>query len=286
MASKNYYGLLGLDSTATPEEIKKAYRRLALRYHPDHNKGDRRSEEKFKDISEAYGVLRDPRKRARYDMYGIGPRAAAWPSGGPTPPPEDIPHSRVDDDTAEADLFSKLFRSKSHRARPARGRGGDELRAITAITLEEAFRGTTRLIKPNGETIRFTINPGIADGQVLRLPGVGGHGGDVLITVTVEHHPVFERMGNDLYCTVTVPLYTAVLGGKVPLRTFHGMINVDITPGTRPDATLRLASMGMPLYGRGSGFGDCFVRLQIDIPSNLTEEEIILFRRLRSLRDS
>jgi curved DNA-binding protein len=307
MNYKDYYKLLGVAKSATPEEIKKAYRKLALKYHPDKAKGDKAAEEKFKDINEANEVLSDPEKRKKYDQFGedwkhyqeggAQPGGFDWSkyAGGG----EERAHrtSREDFDSmfsgqGVGDLFELLFgqRGGSTRRRRTAPVKGDDIEAETTLSLEEAYAGATRLISLEDQTIRVSIKPGIVDGQMLRIAGKGGAGmnggpgGDLYLTIRIMPHPEFDRKGNDLHCDVLVDLYTALLGGKAQVKSLKGAVNVDIPKETPNGAVLRLRGLGMPVYGRKNEFGNLFVKVLIQIPEHLSDQETDLFRKLADLR--
>jgi curved DNA-binding protein len=308
MNFKDYYKLLGVPRTATPEEIRKAYRKLALKYHPDKTKGDKAAEEKFKDVNEANEVLSDPEKRKKYDRFGEDwkhyqesggqPGGFDWSKYAGGPGGRGRQATREDFDTmfgegGIGDIFEMLFgqRGGTRRGRRSAGIRGEDFNAETTISLEEAYAGSTRLIKLDGQTIRITIKPGITDGQVLRISGKGGAGygggpgGELYLTVRIMPHPEFERKGNDLHVDMPVALYTAVLGGKTQVRTLKDTVKVDIPAGTPNGTVLRLRGLGMPVYGRKNEFGNLFVNVVIQIPDHLTAQETELFRRLAALRE-
>lgn len=273
MTYKDYYKDLGIGKNATAAEIKKAYRALAKQYHPDKAKGDKAAEEKFKEINEANEVLSDPVKRKKYDQFGADwkhyEEAGAQPGGfdwskyatagagqarwGGTNE-SDSTYS----DVAVDDLFEMLFGQRSGQ-RPGR-QGvvikGEDLATETTLSLEEAYHGTTRLIRLNGQTIKVTIKPGVADQQMLRIAGKGGKGsrggsnGDLFLTVRIAPHTEFRREVNDLYGDLPVELYTAVLGGKTFIRTLKDKVAVNIPKGTPNGKDLSLRGLGMPVYGK------------------------------------
>ena len=325
MTYKDYYKDLGVGKTATPAEIKKAYRRLANKYHPDKTKGDKTSEEKFKEINEANEVLSDPVKRKKYDQFGADWKqyeaAGAQPGGfdwskyardrsgqtrrtdgrqTATDSSSGQAHNMSQEEFSErftdegvGDLFEMLF--GQHTGGQRRGRRnvvvkGEDIAADTTLSLEEAYHGSTRLIQLNGQTIKVTIKPGVADQQMLRIAGKGGAGsnggsnGDLYITIKVAPHPEFQRRGNDLYCDRPVDLYTAILGGKERIKTLKNTINLDIPKETPNGKTLRLMGLGMPVYGTKNEFGNLYVTLIIKLPDHLSEQEIGLFRKLSELR--
>jgi curved DNA-binding protein len=307
MTYKDYYKVLGVPRTATPDEIKKAYRKLAMEYHPDKTRGNKAAEEKFKDVNEANEVLSDPEKRKKYDRFGedwkhyqetgAQPGGFDWSKyagggGGQARRMSREEYDAIFGGESVGDIFELLFgqRGASRRGRRAAAIKGDDLEAETTLTLDEAYHGSTRLIELGGQTIRVTIKPGIADGQVLRIAGKGGAGmyggpsGDLYLTVRIMPHPDLHRKGNDLQCDLAVELYTAVLGGKAQVRTLKGTVNVDIQKGTPNGTALRLRGLGMPIYGRKNEFGDLFVKVVIKIPDHLSEQEMELFRKLSALR--
>lgn len=304
MNYKDYYKVLGVPSTATDAEIKKAYRKLALKYHPDKNKADKAAMQKFNDINDANQVLSDPEKRKKYDQFGADYKH--YEASGAKP--EGFDWSRYASNTSgrsyrmsgedfssmsggddQSDLFELLFGRREARQRRRSYKGAD-LEAETTLSLEEAFEGTTRIIKLNGQTIRVKITRGIANHQVMRIaakgePGLnGGPPGDFYLTVKIAPHPIFNRKGNDLFCALPVPLYTAVLGGKTLVKTLSGAVKVDIPLETPNHKELRLRGLGMPVFGTKDAHGDLFVVVNIQIPEHLTEQETELFGQLAALR--
>ena len=307
MNYKDYYKDLGVGKNATAAEIKKAYRALANKYHPDKTKGDKIAEEKFKDINEANEVLSDPVKRKKYDQFGADWKqyeaAGAQPGGfdwskyasgrgGQTRRTSANESDSTFTDEGVGDLFEMLFGQHSGQKRGRRSvvLKGEDLEAETTLSLEEAYHGSTRFLKINDQTIKIIIKPGIMDQHVLRLEGNGGRGlnggpnGDLYITIKVVSHPEFQRKGNDLYCDRPVDLYTAVLGGKARIKTLKNIVNVDIPKETPNGKMLRLLGLGMPVYGTKNEFGNLYVTIVIQLPDHLSEEEIELFRKLSALR--
>jgi curved DNA-binding protein len=307
MTYKDYYKVLGVGKTATTDEIKKAYRKLANKYHPDKTKGDKTAEEKFKDINEANGVLSDPVKRKKYDQFGADwkhyEEAGAQPGGfdwskytsgrgGQTHTMSQEEFSAMFNEEGAGDLFENIFGQHSGERRGKRNRAikGEDFEAETTLSLEEAYHGSTRFLKIHSQTIKIIMKPGIMDQQVLRLEGKGGRGlnggpnGDLYITIKVASHPEFQRKGNDLYCDRTVDLYTAVLGGKARIKTLKDTVNVDIPKETPNGKMLRLLGLGMPVYGTKNEFGNLYVTIVIRLPDHLSEQEIELFGKLSALR--
>jgi curved DNA-binding protein len=307
MAYRDYYKDLGVGNKATPAEIKKAYRRLAVRYHPDKNRGDSSAEERFKVISEANEVLSDPAKRKKYDQFGADwkqyqeggaqPGGFDWSKyasgrGGQTHRTATHESDARFADQAVNDLFEVLFGQRGGQRGGRRGVviNGEDLETETTLSLEEAYHGTTRLIQLHGQTIRVTIKPGVADQQTLRIPGKGGGGlgggpnGDLYLTVKIAQHPEFYRKGDDLHCNLPVELYAAVLGGKTQIKTLKGEVTVTIPKGTPNGKELRLRSLGMPVYAKKNEFGNLLAKVDIVLPQHLGEEETKLFRELAALR--
>lgn len=301
--AKDYYSILGLTKTATEEEIKKAFRKLAVKYHPDKNAGNKEAEEKFKEINEAYEVLSDPEKRKRYDRYGAnwdqfngaqqGPHQyqGASPGGGQYDHFEGGPREFFGESGDFSDLFGEFF-NRSGAAGSGRRGGrkykGQDYNAAMSITLEEAFHGTARVITVNEQKIRITLKPGAYAGLTIKLagkgaPGInGGPAGDLYITIQVLPHPVYQREGDHLRQTVTVDLFTAVLGGEKEVSTFPGMVKLKIPAGTQNGKVLRIRGKGMPVYNRAGEAGDMLVEIRVWIPEQLTEQQRQLFRQLQS----
>ncbi len=296
--ARDYYEILGVPRNATEKEIRQAYRRLARKYHPDVNPGDKEAEQKFKEIQEAYEVLSDPEKRAKYDRYGHAWRQAEQGFAGPTPDFE-TPGMGFDFRTFAEEfdlgsLFDRFFgggrAGRTTWAPPIRGQ---DIEQPVELSLEEAYHGTTRLIEvpsPTGaRRIEVRIPPGVTDGTRVRVAGEGGPGfaggprGDLYLVVSIRPHPLFERKGDDLYTEVAVPLYTAILGGEVPVQTLKGRVMLKIPPETQNGRVFRLAGLGMPRL-HGSGHGDLYAKVRVVLPTNLTERERALFEELRRLR--
>lgn len=307
MEYKDYYKILGVSKNATKDDIKKAYRKLAMKYHPDKNKGDKNAEEKFKEINEANEVLSDDEKRKKYDELGDnwkyyrdsggtneGFDWSRWTSsGGSRQYDFGDTFNEFFGDSGYSDFFDMIFGSGRGRRSSARGSydsPGKDYAAELHITLEEAFKGTEKIFRYRQQSIKLKIKPGIESGHVLKLPGKGGKStvsgksGDLLITVIVDNHPYFERKGNDIYTELYIDLYTAVLGGKVSINTFRGDVKLTIPKGTQNGKILRLQKLGMPYYDTPSVSGDLYVKILIKIPENLSQKEILLFKELQKLR--
>jgi curved DNA-binding protein len=307
MNYKDYYSILGVPKTATADEIKKAYHKLAVKYHPDKTKGNKTANEKFMEINEANQVLSDPEKRKKYDQFGADwkhyEEAGAQPGGFDWSKyaSSGAAHKQgMSSDEFESmfsgggdvDLFELLFGERGGRRRGRRNTAfkGEDLNAETMLTLEEAYHGSTRLIQLDDQTIRVTIPRGIADGQVLRVSGKGAAGmsggspGDLYLTVKISQHSEFHRKGNDLYREMPVELYTAMLGGKTLVKTLKGAVKVDIPKETPNHKELILRGLGMPVFNKKNAFGDMYVTIDIQLPDHLTSQETELFEKLAVLR--
>ncbi|MDY6878530.1 MAG: J domain-containing protein [Chloroflexota bacterium] len=319
MEYKDYYQTLGVDRNASEKDIKRAYRRLARQFHPDVNPDDRRAEEKFKEINEAYEVLGDKEKRTKYDRLGASWQQ--WQRTGQDPGQFDWSQwftgapggTRVEWSGdlgnifggAGADMFSDFFRSlfggmggtgrtrttddpfrRTTRQRTLRGQN---MEAPVEITLEEAFHGTTRVLERDGQRIQVKIPPGARSGSKVRIAGKGGPGhgggptGDLYLNVTVKPHPALKREGDNLRCDVNVDLYTAVLGGQVLVPALSGDVSLKIPPGTSGGKTFRLRGKGMPNPRHPKQRGDLLVTVQVRIPKKLSARERELFEELARL---
>jgi curved DNA-binding protein len=313
MEYKDYYKTLGVDRKASEEDIKRAYRKLALQYHPDKNPGDTKAEERFKEINEAYQVLSDPAKRARYDQ--LGESYSRWqqrgaPQGGfnweewATHSPQGG-NVRVEygdlSDLFEGGGFSEFFQ-RIFGGRPdmgptytRRGPAGRQQaptqrpsyeQQIT-ISLQEAFQGSTRRIEVDGRRLEVKTPPGAKTGTKVRVADAvttpEGLKGDLYLVLQVADDPRFERKGDDLYTDVPVDLYTAILGGEVTVTTMNGNVVLTIPAGTQPAQTFRLAGRGMPQLRNPQKRGDLYVRARVHIPKKLSDPERELFEELARL---
>lgn len=301
MASKDFYKTLGIAKNASSEDIKKAYRKLALQYHPDKNKGDKIAEEKFKAVNEANSVLIDPEKRKLYDQYGenweqvqqggpAGGGASGRPRTARQQPPFSFDASDFENDERFEDLFSQFFGGQqAGRGRAPRARNGADLEAEVQISLEDAFNGMTRMLSLGTEQYRLTLKKGVREGQQFRLRGKGqpgqngGKTGDLLLNIRIAPHPRYTRTGNDLRCKQSVDLVAAVLGGKARVPTLHGEKVMTLQPGTQNGAVLRMRGLGMPVYDTSGSFGDLYVEIMVEIPRELSAKERELYEALREL---
>lgn len=301
MAFIDYYKVLGVAPDATQADIRKAYRRLAKKYHPDINKEDPQAQERFQAINEANEVLGNPDKRKKYDEYGEhwkhadeyeaqrreyearnnsfgGFNYGNYSSWG------DFSGS-TSNAGGFSDFFEQLFGSmKSRRATRERAQ---DLQATLNISLHEAATTHKQTFNINGENIRITLPAGIADGQQIRLRGRGikgteGERGDLYITIHIEPDPIFERSGNDLLLTATADIYTLLLGGEVTLPTLGGEVRMNIKAGTPPDSKLRLKGKGFPVYKEEGVAGDLIVTIKMVMPT-LNEQQKELLKKIRDL---
>ncbi len=317
MEYKDYYKVLGVSRDADEKEIKKAFRKLARKYHPDLNQGDKASEEKFKEINEAYEVLSDPEKRQKYNQFGTYWRQYQRAGGTPddfnwknwksqpggqytyrTASPEDF-EQIFGQMGGFSDFFETLFggirrqgtrssRSpRGYKTSPQRGRDSE---AKVKITLDEAFRGTTRILQwDDGKKIEVKIPKGVKSGSKIRLKGqggsapMGGPAGDLYLKVEVLPHPLYQRKGDDLNMTIPVDLYTAILGGEAEVAAIDRTVKLTIPPGTTNGKKFRLRGLGMPNLSDPSKRGDLIVTVDVRLPKHISAEEKKLFEKLRDL---
>jgi curved DNA-binding protein len=291
----DYYKTLGLDKTAKPEDIKKAYRKLARKHHPDLNPNDKEAHKKFQQINEANEVLSDPEKKKKYDQYGKDWQHAeqfekARQSGPGPQNPGGYSYSGDADEGDFSSFFESLFggTGNSGRGRQTKFRGQD-YNAELQLTLKQAYTTHQQTLGVNGKNIRITIPAGIENGQVIKLknygaPGVnGGPNGDLYITFSITNHPVYKRSGNDLYMNATIDLYTALLGGETTIDTLSGKIKLKVNPETQHGTKIRLKGKGFPVYKKDGEFGDLYVTYEVKLPVNLTEKQKALFTELSNM---
>jgi len=312
MEYRDYYKVLGVERNATEQDIKKAYRKLALKYHPDRNQGNKQAEEQFKEINEAYQVLSDPTKRARYDQLGesysryqqnggapggfnwsdwVAQSQARGGQGGVR-----VEYGDLEDlfGGGFSDFFNSIFGGGGGAARGeprtrTRRTGARQVPASyeqpVTISFQEAYRGTERVIQVDNRRLEVKIPPGARTGTRVRVPGGGpagldGKPTDLYLVIDVTPDPRFEVRGDDLYTDVTVDLYTAVLGGQATVVTPGGNVLLTIPPGTQPGQTFRLAGRGMPKLRNPEVHGDLYARVKVQVPKNLTSRQRELFQEL------
>ena len=317
MEYRDYYQTLGVSKDADEKEIKRAFRKLARECHPDVNPGDARAEERFKEINEAHEVLSDPEKRAKYDQLGsawrdwdrMGGRPgdfdwSQWATGAPGGAGQRV-HVRygtpedLDDlfggGSPFSDFFSQIFGGMGvgvggspggfeYRVRPQRGRDYEQK---VAISLREAYQGTARTLQKDGRRLEVKIPPGARTGTRVRIAGEGGPGaaggaaGDMYLRVDVLPDPQFERRDDDLYTTVPVDLYTAVLGGQTQVPTLSSPVRLTIPAGTQNGRTFRLRGKGMPRLRQPDQHGDLYAKVDVQLPTQLGARQRELFEELR-----
>ena len=293
MAFIDYYKILGISKDATQEDIKKAYRKLARKYHPDLNKNNPNAQEKFQEINEANEVLSNPEKRKRYDEYGENWKYAEELEKQKKRQTKEQSGTREgtfwysDDNTSGfSDFFEELFGNRYRNYN--RTMRGKDYESELHLTLRQAAEEQKQILTLNGKNIRITIPAGVADGQVIKLRGYGEPGkgdapdGDLYITFRIKEDPTFKRIGNDLYTTTTIDLYTAVLGGEIILDTLNGKVKVKIKAGTQNNSKIRLKEKGFPIYKQSGKYGDLILSIQISIPTLLTERQKELFKQIKN----
>lgn len=293
MAFIDYYKILGISKDATQEDIKKAYRKLARKYHPDLNKNNPNAQEKFQEINEANEVLSNPEKRKRYDEYGENWKYAEELEKQKKRQTKEQSGTREgtfwysDDNTSGfSDFFEELFGNRYRNYN--RAMRGKDYESELHLTLRQAAEEQKQILNLNGKNIRITIPAGVADGQVIKLRGYGEPGkgdapdGDLYITFRIKEDPTFKRIGNDLYTTTTIDLYTAVLGGEIILDTLNGKVKVKIKAGTQNNSKIRLKEKGVPIYKQSGKYGDLILSIQIAIPTLLTERQKELFKQIKN----
>jgi len=289
MDYKDYYKILGVDRKAGEDDIRKAYRDLAKKYHPDRNPNDKQAEERFKEINEAYQVLSDAKKREVYDRVGSdysnwqrrgAPGNFNWedyvggyPGGGTrvNVNMEDFENMFGGGGGGFSDFFRTIFGMRdAETATRSRPQGYQQ---PLDITLEEAYRGTMRVIQGEGNQKQVHIPAGVRTGSKVRVAGAGPNGLDLYLIINVPEDNRFERRGNDLHTTATVNVFTAILGGEAEVETLDGKVKLNIPAGTQPEQVFRLAGRGMPQVKNTSQKGDLYVRLKVQIPKYLSAKQ-------------
>ncbi|MCD7978877.1 MAG: J domain-containing protein [Tannerellaceae bacterium] len=297
----DYYNVLGIDKNASQADIKKAYKKLARKYHPDLNPDDDSAHQKFQQINEANEVLSDPEKRKKYDQYGENwKHADAYESQrqqyqGSSQGGYDFGDSGDFWSYSGGGDFSDFFESMFGSARSGRssrgnyGFRGQDYTSELHLTLTEAAKTHKQVISVNSKNLRITVPAGVANGQTIKLAGQGGPGsnggpnGDLYITFVISEDSRFNRIGNDLYATIPLDLYTAVLGGEQIVETLHGKVKLKIKAGTQNNSKARLKGKGFPVYKKEGQHGDLIITYSITIPSHLTEKQKELFKEIQSL---
>lgn len=295
MAFMDYYKILGVEKNASDDDIKKAYRKLARKLHPDLNPNDKEANKKFQQINEANTVLSDPEKRKKYDQYGEhweqgeAYEQARKAQGNTQQRSSGQPFAGGFANEDFSDYFESMFGgSRNSGGRTVKFRGQD-FNATLQLELEQAYTIQKHTFTINGKQVRISIPAGVEDGQVIKLVGYGGKGvnggpdGDLFITITVDAGKEFKRVGNDLFKTVEIGLYEAVLGADLTVDTLAGKLKLKVQPGTQNGTKVRLKGKGFPIYKSEDHFGDLILTYQVRIPTNLTDQQKTLFTELANL---
>lgn len=302
MDYKDYYKILGVDKKATQDEIKKAFRALALKLHPDKNPGNKQAEDQFKLVAEANEVLSKPDKRKKYDELGenwqqfeqSGNQPGGNPFGGAAGGQQYYYEGGGGDSFDSggkgdfSDFFSQFFSGKGRAGGGSQERRGGDYETEMEITLEEAYQGTNRIIQLENEKLRISTKPGAYTDLLLRIKGKGAkgstekHSGDLFVRIKVKPNPQFIRKGDDLYENQNVDLYTAVLGGEILVNALSGQVKIKTEEGTQSGKTIRLKGKGMPVYEKANAYGDLYVQIQVQIPQKLTDKQKELFEQIKS----
>ncbi len=288
MQFKNYYKILNVQKNAGSGEIKKSYRKLVKLWHPDKNAGDKNAEEKFKEIAEAYEVLTDPDKRKKFDDF-MGLQNIRNSSFYKTK------HNRSYSTSQESyseysDFFKQFFRKKQSKTRNSYFKGND-IRGKITIELEEAYIGSTRIIKIGNQKLRIKIKPGMDNNKILKISGMGkiskygGRRGDLYVRIAVNKNSVYTRKGIDLIKEEAIDVYTAILGGKINVKVFNREIKINIPQNFKFDKKLRVKKLGMPIYEQPGSYGDLFLKIKYNLPKSLSSREIKLLKELQKIRN-
>lgn len=293
----DYYKILDLKKTASADEIKKAYRKLARKHHPDLNPNNEEANKKFQQINEANEVLSDPEKRKKYDKYGKDWQHAdqldaqqkqqrQYQSQGGNPFGNGGGGFEGGD---FSDFFSSMFGGGGGRSSQRSPFRGQDYTSDIKLNLLDAYTTQKQTLTVNGKQVRITIPAGVENGQKIKLAGYGAPGanngppGDLYISFSIAEHPKFKRKGNDIHIHEDLDLYTAILGGEKIVETLNGKVKLNITAGTQADSTLRLKGKGFPVYKKENQFGDLYIKWQVKLPTQLSEAQKELFEKLSKL---
>ena len=293
----DYYKILGIDKTANDKDIKKAYRKLARKYHPDLNPDNKEAEKKFKEVNEANEVLSNPENRKKYDKYGKDWKhsdAFEKAKQQQQSQQQSRSYSGTGGSYSEqdfSDFFESMFGgSRSYSKQRSRQFKGQDFNAELHLNIKDVYQSHKQVLTVNGSKIRLTIPAGIADGQTIKIKGKGGKGvnggpnGDLYIKFSIKNTTQFKRDGNNLYTSVALDLYTALLGGEITVDTFKGKVKLKIAPGTAQGTKVKLKGKGFPVYKKEGVFGDLIITYTIKIPTKLSKKEIELFKELQKIR--
>ncbi len=295
----DYYKILGIEKTVSEAEIKKAYRTLARKYHPDLNPNDKDAEMKFKQVNEANEVLSDPEKRKKYDQYGKDWRHAdqfekqGYQQRRESGSAGQRAYSGRFTESDFSDFFSSMFGGGQGDyfggGRQDVQYKGADYKSHLHLKLKDVYKTKKHTVTVDGKNLRINVPAGIEDGQTIKIRGYGGEGanggpkGDLFITFVIQNNTDFMREGNDLHRQVDLDLYTAVLGGELIVDTFDGKVKLKVAPGTQNDTSVRLKGKGFPVYKKEGEFGDLYVKYKIKIPDTISEKEKELFSELQKL---
>ncbi|MEO8773271.1 MAG: J domain-containing protein [Gelidibacter sp.] len=302
MAFIDYYKVLGLEKSATTADIKKAYRKLARKHHPDVNPNDKTAEHKFKEINEANEVLSDIEKRKKYDKYGKD-----WQHGEAYEQAQRQQQSQQQyqqqgygnfgggggyEEGEFSDFFESMFGGRGASGGRGRTSGfrGQDFNAELQLDLKDVYETQKRVLTVNGKNIRLTIPAGVENGQVIKIKGKGGEGrnggphGDLLIKFNISNTTKFKRDGSNLYSNENIDLYTAILGGDVTVDTFDGKVKLKVKPETQNGTKVKLKGKGFPVYRKEGQFGDLYITYDIEMPTKLSSKEKELFNELKNLK--
>lgn len=288
----DYYKILELPKTATEADIKKAYRKLARKYHPDVNPNDKNAERKFKEINEANEVLSNAENRKKYDKYGKDwKHADEFEKSGYNQQQSAGRQQQSSEFSGDfSDFFESMFGNTGGNARRETKYRGQDLNASLRLSLKDVYQTQKQTLTVNNKNIRITIPAGVENGQVIKIAGHGtpgangGPNGDLYITFSISDDPNFKRDGNNLHTNYNLDLYTAVLGGEIVVPTFDGKVKLKVPPETQTGTKVKLRGKGFPIYKREGQFGDLYITYTIKTPVNLTQKEKELFTELSKLR--
>jgi curved DNA-binding protein len=289
MEYRDYYKILGVPRGSGADEIKRAYRKLAMQYHPDRNPGDKQAEDSFKEINEAYQVLSDPKKRSRYDQLGESysqwqrngaPGNYDWGKWSAGPGVQEVNLDDLFGDGTFSDFFRSIFGGMNvgQALRGRVSRGAPSIQQPVTISLKEACTGTTRALQIGSRRVDVKIPPGVRTGTKIRAPGAGparqdGSPSDLYLVMDVAEDQFFERDGDDLHTHLTIDVFKAILGGEAEVKTLSGKVVLTIPAGTQPEQVFRVAGRGMPVLKRAQATGDLYVHLKVQIPRQLNTKQ-------------
>jgi curved DNA-binding protein len=296
MAFVDYYKILGIIKSASDKDIKRAYRKLARKYHPDLNPDNKEAEKKFKEINEANEVLSNAENRKKYDEYGKD-----WKHGDKFKKAQQQQNKRQHQqkfygggysEQDFSDYFESMFGEASRSSKKS-GRvkyKGQDFNAELKLNLKDVYKSQKQVLTVNSRKIRLTIPAGIENGQIIKIVGKGGAGinggpnGDLYIKFYIANHTQFKRVGSNLYTSVNLDLYTAILGGNITIDTFNGKVKLKIAPGTQNGMKVKLKEKGFPVYKKEDQVGSLIITYNVKIPTKLSDKEIELFEELKKIR--